>query len=232
MANYIVKIKNTHGSESRTWAGQLVEAQAEHQIASDTLNTWRNDEEALAAILSGEAEVGDGVEYFSTASEGMKYFFGDYLTEVLTQKEKGDVRTNVARAESTLEDGQAEITVRVPGVFDGIDPDVSSGRFIEGGEAFFDSAEIGDVVSKIEVKDNQNILGYGAGFVIATYHDKDVDEANQGWYIPKIKGYIEINAMAMFGFIPAGMDLVMTATRLDTNSTGIFFTNIKWGARS
>lgn len=124
---------------------------------------------------------------------------------VSTQFERTDIVLKLAREKSSFSSGSAEISILVPGV-------VNSGdcRYVAGGYAFTDIFTFGDTVTKIQVVDVDNILGYGAHTVIKTYHDADIGTANSGWYMwpsPQVGGEVEIDPLGYYGMIPAGLYL-------------------------
>ena len=146
---------------------------------------------------------------------------------VQTQFERDDILLQICRAESQFDQNcNAEISILVPG---NIGQDV---RYVAGGYAFTDDFEFGDSCTKIQVVDNDNILGYGAHTVIRTYHDADVDEQNQGWYLytsPQKGGEIEIDPLGFYGSIPSGLYLEIYFKKVQSSQSSKVFANIWWG---
>lgn len=86
-------------------------------------------------------------------------------------------------------------------------------RYVQGGYAYTDNYDFLDKLNKIEVLDYQNYLGYGANTVLKTYHDAEVDEANQGWFFEKhfgTEGIVEIEPMGWYGQFMGDLKLRLT----------------------
>jgi hypothetical protein len=124
-------------------------------------------------------------------------------SEVVTQEEKNDKVLKLAGAIADFSGGEAMISLLVPGT-----PGGSDGRWAAGGYAFADAWTIGDRITKVQVVDTDNLLGYGAGTVLKEYYDSECAEPNRGWYMYPAHsgtGEIEIDPIGGYGFIPAGM---------------------------
>lgn len=125
----------------------------------------------------------------------------------------------------------ATISIKIPGIFSGVNPPCD-GRYIDAGEGWFYPGADGDRVTAITVTDNDNLLGAGAGTVLGTYHDAQVDADNQGWVLHTVYP-TEISTLGWYGFIPAGMYMNITVKRSATASgNGNFYCNLKWGMRT
>jgi hypothetical protein len=156
--------------------------------------------------------------------------------QVTTQYELNDKDLHIACMSGDVDTGTgiAISQIVIPGT-----PGSTDGRWVAGGEAFFDHADVKDRVIAIDVVDVDNLLGLGAGTVVKTYHDEEVAEENRGWYIGVDQfdatgnaGIIEIEPMGYYGFIPAGLYLRITAKKDPANKTGTFRINIAWGKPS
>lgn len=126
------------------------------------------------------------------------------VSHTQTRFEREDIRLQMCRAESAVVDGEAEVSIKLPGEV-GVDA-----VFIGGGYAFTNVHAFGDHVTKVQIVDVDNILGFGAHAVIATYHDDRVNEANQGWYLwpaPQSGGEIEVEPLGFYGEAVAGLYL-------------------------
>lgn len=133
------------------------------------------------------------------------------LISVATQFERTDIVLKTIKSISSFADQEAIITIKIPGI-----PGSGNGRYIAGGYAFINNFTLGDCIKEMSIVDVDNLLGYGANFVLQTYHDTDVSEENQGWYLwptnpvnASAVGEIEIDPMGYYGFIPAGLYLKM-----------------------
>lgn len=126
-----------------------------------------------------------------------------------------------AKGESLSVNGIAEIEITVPGIPVWVDPTSQDGRFVSGGQGWFENPLCGDLFI-VEIQDP-------GGNVVGSYADVDVPAINSGWYIPKHIGHIEVSTLNLLGWIPAGMILVIRATRSDLANNDIFRCNIRWG---
>jgi hypothetical protein len=147
---------------------------------------------------------------------------------VQTQFERTDIVLKVGCQEATFdENGFAEVSIKVPGT-----PGTEDGRYVAGGYAFTDSYTFGDRITKIQVVDIDNILGYGAETVVKTYHDQDLIEGEQGWFMwpaPQVGGEIEIDPMGYYGFIPAGLYLEIYFQRAASGTATKVYIDYYWG---
>lgn len=143
--------------------------------------------------------------------------------EVTTQFEKDDKRLKLACAEAEFDqNGEAEISIQVP----------TGGRYIAGGNAFTNAFGAGDKASAVSLVDVDNLLGYGAHTVLATYHDSDMPTANQGWFFePKSNGtgWIEIEPIGGYGHLPEGMYLELYFKKAAGSTATKVFVNVWWG---
>lgn len=148
---------------------------------------------------------------------------------VSTQFERNDITLKVCKfvADINATTKEAEISILVPGT-----PGSGDVRYIAGGYAFTDIFTFGDAVTKIQVVDVDNILGYGAHTVIRTYHDDEMAEADHGWFMwpsPQIGGEIKIKPMGFYGEIPAGLYLELYF-KMDAASTATkVYCDVWWG---
>jgi hypothetical protein len=132
----------------------------------------------------------------------------------------------MARASAATDgNGDCTIEIKIPGT-----PGSDEGRFIEGGQAWFETADNEDWL-EVHIVDNDDLLGYGAGTVVDGYTDTEVPSANQGWFIPKQKGYIEVIALAGMGWIPAGLYLQIKGHKDSSNVSDTLRVNFNWGPR-
>lgn len=156
--------------------------------------------------------------------------------EVTTQFELNDKDLKICTMTGPVdsETGLVTLQMLVPGT-----PGTTDGRYIAGGEAFFDKAHVLDRVTKVQIIDIDNIAGYGANTVLKAYHDEEVPEDNQGWIVgvdyynaEGNTGIIEVETLAGYGFIPAGFYLQVVGKKDPDHKTGSLFVNIFWGKKS
>ena len=145
--------------------------------------------------------------------------------EVVTQFEKRDKIVKLASAQADVDvNSLATILIKIPGT-----PNSGAGRWIDGGIAWFDDQHKDDRILSVEFTDEDNLLGNGAGTVVGTYTDTELDAAQQGWRIPNKKGMIEVIAMGGYGFAPAGFYIKITGKKGGSLTTGTIYMNIMWG---
>lgn len=148
---------------------------------------------------------------------------------VTTQYEKEDKVLKLCSATGTVdENGDCTLLVKVPGDFN---PDAPS-RYIAGGYAVTNVYGWGDRCTNAEIVDVDNILGYGAGTVLESYHDEEVDEVNRGWRFygsPCGEGEIEVEPVGGFGKLPGGLYLRCIFKIASGNPCTKIQINIWWG---
>lgn len=122
--------------------------------------------------------------------------------------ERDDIVLKLSRVAGQADaNGDLALSIKVPGT------PGSDSRYAAGGYAFTDAYAWTDKVSKVEVIDEDNITGYGAGAVLKEYHDAEAPEANQGWPFWKMhgaEGECEIEPMGWYGNLPSGLYLKIT----------------------
>ena len=127
----------------------------------------------------------------------------------------------IAKAKATTVNGIATVLLKVPG------SPITVSRSISGGEGWFETSHPDDFAA-IFVTDEDNILGYGIGFVVGTYVDTALPIENQGWYLPRPTQLLNVEAMTSFGRLNGGFYLKIVATKGDL-SLDTFRCNIIWG---
>lgn len=144
--------------------------------------------------------------------------------QVITQFEKRDKTIKLSHGETDVdESGNAIILLKIPGIAGSGD-----GRWISSGIAFFDTHTPGDKVTGVYFTDEDNILGYGAGFIVGSYTDDEVPEINRGWAIPPT-GWVKAEALGGYGFAPAGFYIKVIAFKAGASPSGKFYCNWEWG---
>jgi hypothetical protein len=139
------------------------------------------------------------------------------------------VKLLLARGKAATDvDGLADVILKVPGTFNW---PATDGRAIEGGFGCFVNQEEGDYIT-IELRDDDNLLGLGAGYVVDTFDDTGVPTANQGWY------FLGSNPLDLHPVIhddtsdlPAGMYLHMMGHKADSATSDTLYINLHWGKR-
>lgn len=143
------------------------------------------------------------------------------------------VKLLLAKGSATTDgSGSADVTIKIPGTF-GVDAkgNFVNGRTISGGWGYFANQADGDYVYA-EVRDDDNLLGYGAGFVLDRFHDNDVPAANQGWFFPR-QQVLELRPLVSDDptDMPSGMYLHIIAQKANIATSDTFYVNVHWGKR-
>lgn len=140
--------------------------------------------------------------------------------------------TLVRGAGETNVSGEAHAIIRIPGTF-GVNADGSlvTGRTISGGWAYFANQADGDYVWA-EVRDDDDLLGGGAGQVLDTFADSGVAAANQGWYFPGTQ-VLELRPLVSDDptDLPSGMYLHIIAQKANPATSDTLYVNVHWGIR-
>lgn len=150
-------------------------------------------------------------------------------TQVVTQFEKDDKDLKICCDSGSVSaiSGQATVLIPVPG-----DMASGEGRWVAGGTAFFSDAHAGDRILSVSITDEDNVLGGGAGAVVKSYTDLEQASGQQGWYIPPVRGQLEVEPVGGYGFLPAQLYLKIVAQKATLHYSGTFYTNIFWGKQS
>lgn len=170
-------------------------------VTTDFGYTVYGSDQALVfqcSIATGEADCTEFENSYKAAIDSVK------AATVATQFEREDIRLQMCRAEASFSGGEVEVSMKLPG---SVGTEIV---FIGGGYAFTDVHTFGDRVEKVQIVDVDNILGYGAHTVVATYHDDRVPAGNAGWYLypaPQAGGEIEVDPMGFYGEAIAGLYL-------------------------
>jgi len=103
-------------------------------------------------------------------------------------------------------------------------------RLIKRGEAWFKTPGFGDHIAQVLVRDVDNILGYGAGAVLETYHENEMAASYQKNFIfPTQKAFIESAFEA--GELVAGLYLEITVKKVSAPLIDDFYCNIYWARK-
>lgn len=119
--------------------------------------------------------------------------------------EESNIQGRLVRV-SGQADAQGDITLslKIPG-----NPGLT-GRYAVRGAIYTNAYTWNDVLEKVELVDDDNILQLGAGAVIAPFHDLDVPIQNQGApfeYIGGTEGKCVFENIGWYGEFPAGLYL-------------------------
>lgn len=222
MAKFIKNID----SVSHTYQGQEIAAAGVYEIQPTEQTRFANDSQLLIDIANEKAQIGTACDSFiSDINEQITHLKDLLPRQVQTQFERDDVILKIARMSASVGgDSTALCEIKVYGVMANGD-----GVYISGGEAFFDTAVAGDAITKVEVVDVDDVLGYGAGTVIKTYHDDAVDVENAGWYIPVKLGHAYCETLGFYGFIPAELYIRLVGKKANSITTGTFYVNLEYG---
>lgn len=123
----------------------------------------------------------------------------------------------MARMKCDTVSGVATCKIKIP----------ADARKINGGLAWFGNHHADDFIA-VYITDEDNLLGYGAGFVVGGYTDAAVPEANRGWFIPTTAPYVSIERLVEFGTLPPNMWLKIVGTKGD-GAADTLRINLHWG---
>jgi hypothetical protein len=225
----MAKIIKNIDSINHTYAGQLIAASGSYTLQPGEDLVFSKNDDLISDIANGKAQLNDGASDIIGTSNQLNFLAGE-IKEVITQFEKDDITLKLTSKSAAVDgSGDAVIEILCPGTFNGVTPHVSNGRFIDKGLAWFNAQHNEDRVKAVEVVDKDNVLGYGANTVIVRYHDEEMATADQGWNIPKHVGLVEVDALGGYGFVPSGLYLRVKASKGESQTTGTFYINIKWG---
>jgi hypothetical protein len=219
----IKKIKNNTGSP-KIWQGQEVLAGEYYEIQPLEESRWANDSQLLIDIGNAVALVNNGTDDITDIATAINYLKANIPQEVVTQFEKDDkILKLFSTSGSVGQDSYVTLEVLIPGTFAS-----GNGRYIAGGEAWFDVATNGDKVELCEVVDIDNVLGYGAGTVLKRWHDEEAISTKQGWYFPIHRPILSVEPIGGYGFINSELYLRIKAKKANNITTGTLYLNIFW----
>ena len=131
----------------------------------------------------------------------------------------GSVKLLMAKGEATTVSGVASVFFKVP-----------SDREIMGGFGCFGNQQPGDYV-KIYVTDEDNTLGYGAGFVVGSFNDSEMPANQQGWFMFP-GNVLDITSLMLNdpSKVTPPFYVKLEAHKAD-GSADTLYANIRWGKR-
>jgi hypothetical protein len=144
------------------------------------------------------------------------------IDEVVTQFEKNDKTLKMCGDKGTIDNTTKKYQMKflVPGT-----PNSTDCRFVSGGMAWVHPYSSTARV-RVFITDEDNILGYGSGAIIASYTDTEQPESKRCWYFPPI-GHVEAETLGGYGDIPAGLYLLIEFE--DDAGGGVAYCNLEWG---
>ena len=217
------KIKNNTVA-LQTFHGQEIMPGEYYVIQPTELTGWANDSIVLTAIANSDAIMNDGDSDITDVNDAIDFLKDHVLMEVVTQFEKDDKTLKIVSSTATVDEfSEATILLKIPGVMANGD-----GRWVSGGEGWFDSIHKDDRIIELEVVDVDDVLGGGAGAMLKAYCDDDMPESNEGGRICLHTGTMKIESMGGYGWIPAQLYLKIMAKKGGDITTGTFYCNIQW----
>lgn len=231
-----VYIKNID-SVSHIFRGHTVNVGAYFQIPEIERMEWHSDSTILQHITDDQAKIAKDDSGANDIDDKAAQW--DYLGNLVangvevtnTQIKVFDEFTSAEKIpkfacqSASFVGTECVLEIKCPGTLG------ETGRYLKDGYAFTNAYYFGDRVSKLEVVDVDNILGFGAGVVLKTYHDEGVAEANQGWLLwagEQSTGEVDLENAGGWGIFPAGLYLRCTFKKdaLSTATKGAI--NIFW----
>ena len=155
-------------------------------------------------------------------------------TEVVTQFEKNDKDLKLSSICVPVDSITGRAILTIPAMSD---------RYLAGGEGFFTKDEpiraiSVNVIAATTIPANSLFQGqpeFPPGTPLKAYHDDELDSSMQGWRLPSNLdgspvGIIEIETLAGYGKVPAGLGLQITMQMPGSAPfSGYFSINIEWG---
>jgi len=187
--------------------------------ASYFLEAYNNQEHIKCKIDSEDA---DGIDY-ETNYQSLSN--GKVKNSVRDAYQSEDLVPKFACGEANFVNDVATIKIKCPGALGDTD------RYLIDGYCFTDLFHFGDKITKVQVTDEDNLLGYGAGFVLKTYHDSALPLANQGWYLweePGNTGGCDLDNAGGTASFPSSMFLYVEVTKKSTSSATTAMVNVFW----
>ena len=132
------------------------------------------------------------------------------------------VKLLLAKGKATTDvNGRAEVIIEVP----------ANGRSITGGDGCF-SGQLPDDYLTIELRDDDDILGGGAGALVNAFHDLDEPTVNQGWFF--LGGLLQLDPLidGETTDLPGGLYLHIFGHKAVVPQTPeTLYINLRWGKR-
>lgn len=224
--SYIRYFKNKSGATKIYFGVEFANNEIK-QIPDGKLQGFAVNDTVLADLASGNAIMSqDGsTEYSADIATQIAFLQGGLPTKVQTEFEQNDMVPKFATGVSSFVSNVATIKIKCPGT-----PGVT-GRYLIDGYCFTDAFYFGDRISKVQVTDEDDLLGGGAGTVLKTYHDADLPTANQGWMLwaePSGTGGCDLDNAGGFADFPAGMYLYVEITKEALSTATKAGVNIFW----
>jgi hypothetical protein len=195
-----------------------------------------NGDQYLLAAVDGIFTLTHAMDKDPSDTACIDEFEGTYKIEGNHSVGHQSIKIMLAKASgvTNLATGIANAAMKIPGTF-GVDAagNLLVGRTISGGRSDFAAKQYGDYVVA-EVRDDDNLLGYGAGTVLDTFHDTGTDSAHSGWYF--LGRPIDLSSVVTDDptNLPAGMYLYIIGYKAGTLPLAVadtLYANIHWGQR-
>lgn len=213
----------------KTYEGQNIPLNSYYNIQKIEESRFANSSTLIIDIASSDAIISttnDSTGHISDVNRAVDFLKDNLPREVQTRTERSDVSMKLCRHKVTTTSNTGTLKIKVPGTFGS-----SPGRLIAGGFAFFGNGVAGDYVDEINVVDDDNNLGAGAGYIVKSWHDDDVTSYQSSglWLCP---GENIIQSMGDWGEIPAGLYLEIKVVKKAGESDDTFYVTIIWGEES
>lgn len=227
-----IYIKNKFGVV-KDLAGKTFQVD-EYRDVTNVAARFANNDEVLEALANDDAAVAktdDGTSDITKLSQAINYLHELPETDDLGRpiNSTQSVQLFLAKAESgTNVDGVAAAIIKIPAL----------GRTIEGGWGKFQNQSTGDWLT-IDLKDDDDLYGFGAGATISTFDDQLVPTGNQGYF------FLGDESLAIHPLIPSdptelpgGLYLYICGHKKNTGTVEApiyaadhLYVNIHWGKR-
>lgn len=233
-----VYIKNID-SVTHIFRGRTVTAGSYLQIPELERPVWHSDSTILQHVTDDEAQItkdDSGSNDIIDKAEQWAYLGNLVSDGVVVTNEKipifdeftsSEKIPQFACAQGTFDPVTREciLEIKCPGTF----PEV--GRYLKDGYSFTDVYHFGDKVIKLEVVDKDDLLGYGAGAVVKSYHDTALPTDQQGWFLWAGNagiGEVDLENAGGWGMFVSGLYLRATFKKEITSLATKAAINVFW----
>lgn len=224
----MIRLTN-QSAEAQTYSGVEIQPGGQYEIPALLLDTFIADAKLRHHIATRIISVSDGYAD-SAGNEGLEILDRNKRIDVVTLYEKNDKIPRYASVIGTFDlNGDCILSVKIPGELSPI-----ATRYMSLAYFVTDVFGWGDRITKIEITDEDNLLGAGAGYVVDALHDIDLTAANQGWYFYPSeggKGEVEVTPSDKFGELNGGLYIKATLKRAVGSPATKALVNLDWGAK-
>ncbi|NIU83396.1 MAG: hypothetical protein GWN64_07935 [Candidatus Thorarchaeota archaeon] len=142
----------------------------------------------------------------------------------MREQEREQARPKLVSGQADTVDGVATVFLKIPGT-----PGESL-RYLKGGFGWFGNPGHGDKI-KVYLTDEDNMMGEGSGYTVASFNDEEAEEQYRGWLISPHDPIITVEGFEDYMEIASGLYLKVVAIKGDSSSD-TFYMNLYQGERT